>query len=181
MKKLLTTIAVVVTATCIHAATFTWSMTNIMQPADATSMATVGWLAGWYDNSSGSTLATVTALLEAGKMSEAYAAATYTAATTALGTTQVRVNSSGNGSYSTGESASGFMVVFDATTAADATHYIITDSKTSGAVNAAGSNISLAYGKASNYGWTAAAVPEPTSGLLMLLGMAGLALKRKRA
>ena len=26
-----------------------------------------------------------------------------------------------------------------------------------------------------------AAVPEPTSGLLMLLGMAGLALKRKRA
>lgn len=31
-------------------------------------------------------------------------------------------------------------------------------------------------------GWyTAAAVPEPTSGLLMLLGMAGLALKRRRA
>ena len=28
-------------------------------------------------------------------------------------------------------------------------------------------------------GWTA--VPEPTSGLLLLLGMAGLALKRKRA
>lgn len=30
-------------------------------------------------------------------------------------------------------------------------------------------------------GWTAVAVPEPTSGLLMLLGLAGLALKRKRA
>ena len=30
-------------------------------------------------------------------------------------------------------------------------------------------------------GWAAAAVPEPTSGLLLLLGMAGLALKRKRA
>ena len=29
--------------------------------------------------------------------------------------------------------------------------------------------------------WSTAAVPEPTSGLLMLLGMAGLALKRKRA
>lgn len=29
--------------------------------------------------------------------------------------------------------------------------------------------------------WQAAAVPEPTSGLLMLLGLAGLALKRKRA
>ena len=29
--------------------------------------------------------------------------------------------------------------------------------------------------------WSSAAVPEPTSGLLMLLGMAGLALRRRRA
>ena len=29
--------------------------------------------------------------------------------------------------------------------------------------------------------WATAAVPEPTSGLLLLLGVAGLALKRKRA
>lgn len=29
--------------------------------------------------------------------------------------------------------------------------------------------------------WSTAAIPEPTSGLLMLLGMAGLALRRKRA
>ena len=36
------------------------------------------------------------------------------------------------------------------------------------------------FGTAIN-GWTAVAVPEPTSGLLLLLGVAGLALKRKRA
>ena len=44
-------------------------------------------------------------------------------------------------------------------------------------------NLATAYlsgtSTASIGGWTA--VPEPTSGLLMLLGMAGLALKRKRA
>ena len=34
---------------------------------------------------------------------------------------------------------------------------------------------------AAAYGWTAAPVPEPTSGLMLLLGAAGLALKRKRA
>ena len=41
----------------------------------------------------------------------------------------------------------------------------------------------LSLGTAIPAGWTVSgsAVPEPTSGLLMLLGMAGLALRRKRA
>ena len=44
---------------------------------------------------------------------------------------------------------------------------------------AAALDISAGYAGA---GWyTTAAVPEPTSGLLMLLGMAGLALRRRRA
>jgi hypothetical protein len=30
-------------------------------------------------------------------------------------------------------------------------------------------------------GWATAAVPEPTSAMLLLLGMAGLALRRRRA
>ena len=181
MKKILTLIGVVALATCANAASFTWSMTNIMQPDDNTAMAGVGWSAAWFDNSSGTTLATITALLEAGNLTGAYDAATYTANTTALGTVQVRVNSSGNGNYSQGQVAEGFMIVFDAADVADAENYIITDSKTSGAVNAAGSNISIAYGKAENYGWQAVAVPEPTSGLLMLVGLAGLALRRRRA
>jgi len=44
-----------------------------------------------------------------------------------------------------------------------------------------GSNTSIAQSSLAT-GWTqVGAVPEPTSGLLMLLGMAGLALRRKRA
>ena len=39
-------------------------------------------------------------------------------------------------------------------------------------------DVSAGYSSA---GWYAASVPEPTSGLLMLLGMAGLALRRRRA
>ncbi len=181
MKKILTIVGVVALAVSANAASFTWSMTNIMQPSDNTAMASVGWSAAWFDNSSGTTLATITALLEAGNLADAYDAATYTAKTTALGTAQVRVNSSGNGNYTQGEVAEGFMVDFDAANAADAQNYIITDSKKSGAVNAAGSNISIAYGKSENYGWNAVAVPEPTSGLLMLVGLAGLALRRRRA
>lgn len=39
----------------------------------------------------------------------------------------------------------------------------------------------MAFAPGSAGAWTAAAVPEPTSALLLLLGVAGLALKRKRA
>ncbi len=42
-----------------------------------------------------------------------------------------------------------------------------------------GTHISMTASAASSATWTA--VPEPTSGLLMLLGMAGLALRRRRA
>ena len=43
-------------------------------------------------------------------------------------------------------------------------------------------NPDTTVGKAGSAGaWTQSAVPEPTSGLLLLLGVAGLALKRKRA
>ena len=42
-----------------------------------------------------------------------------------------------------------------------------------------GSHISMTASAASSATWTA--VPEPTSGLLMLLGVAGLALRRRRA
>ena len=37
------------------------------------------------------------------------------------------------------------------------------------------------YGTGADMSWQTAAVPEPTSGLLLLLGVAGLALRRRRA
>ena len=57
----------------------------------------------------------------------------------------------------------------------DAYSYSIDAGSTSGAL------AKSASGGWQGAGWYAQSVPEPTSGLLMLLGVAGLALKRKRA
>ena len=71
------------------------------------------------------------------------------------------------------------MVLFDAATYGAATEFkyaevpdvvFVTANKTA--------NFTTALSGAS---WTAVAVPEPTSGLLMLVGLAGLALRRRRA
>ncbi len=85
--------------------------------------------------------------------------------------------------YGNPETITGYFVLFDTAdaNAAEFAYVSATMDATTGAT--AGQNAMMSFGdvtatqNAAN--WTA--VPEPTSGLLMLLGMAGLALRRKRA
>ncbi len=92
----------------------------------------------------------------------------------------------GKGEQDNGTTVSYFAVVYDAATIADAKNYIISAVK-SVTTTEAGANANLGFGAMSssaasnlfkNSTWTA--VPEPTSGLLALLGFAGLALRRRR-
>ena len=76
-----------------------------------------------------------------------------------------------------------YAVVFDTETITDASNYIVT-SVASGKTRDNSSSLNTNYniGSQSSATWNSVApVPEPTSGLLMLIGMAGLALRRKRA
>ena len=183
MKKLVMLIAVAVAAVGVQAATLSWNMTNVLAP-----------------DGSDAAVGTLVALYAAGtEYDHAKAVAgtiepTYSTTTVASGTTgAVRAAQSGLGSYSTGDTASFYAVVYDATSIAGASNYVVSDVM-SATVGSTGANISLAYGSmkatttankfknALDAGWTdASGTPEPTSGLLLLVGAGLLGLRRKRA
>ena len=75
-----------------------------------------------------------------------------------------------------------YWVLIDNNEAVDADHFFAVTTINKGVTFNANSSVAVtASWNASQFSTYAAAVPEPTSGLLMLLGIAGLALRRKRA
>lgn len=183
MKKLVMFIAVAVAAVGVQAATLSWTITNVIGP-----------------DGNDAPVGTYVALFAAGteydhaKAVSGELAPTYSATAVAMGTTgATRANQTGVGSYSAGDTASFYAVVYDSTSIAGASKYVVSDA-ISATVGASGANISLAFGSmkgtttgnrfknALDAGWTAASgTPEPTSGLLLLIGAGILGLRRKRA
>ena len=177
MKKLLIIAAVAMAATVSHAASVSWSVNNIQSSPDTAVAA--GWLVQIYSASTEFNYANA----KAGTIS-ALDSGTSVAAGTIFKATGTF------GDYAANAAVNTYAVIFDAATVADAKNYIVS-SVVEKSIPASGANVSVAFGnmggtatsnKFLGQSWTPAeAVPEPTSGLLMLMGLAGLALKRKRA
>ncbi len=191
MKKLMLVAAVLGLAASVHAASASWQVTNIYKVGSTSSSTTADRVAaGTYygylitvagdltvskvtsELASKATVADVVGYLDSIK--------TASSATTAAGKIAKDVTLTlADGSYNM------FSVILDSTNGdpLTASNYVIGDTVSATVTSVGDSAISSFNAKtltttASN--WTAAAAPEPTSGLLLLLGVAGLALKRKR-
>ena len=183
MKKLMILAAAVVTTVAANAAAITWGSGTITLPGgDTAGKDAVTAYLFMVDKSTYDTFAAYT---DATKLSDDI----YSAYKGSLGSADATKTSSKKGAatlnsgadyasgnyyavvlYTATESATDYWMGNYATASIESTMDVSVENL---ATNLGGSGSATA--------WSSAAVPEPTSGLLLLLGMAGLALKRKRA
>jgi hypothetical protein len=187
MKKILIIVATFAISAYVHAATYNWSAYNnyFADTGDNDLTGTV-----YLFDANMYTVASVTAALSQSDTSVlntslgsavlSYAA--FNASGTSLG-------GNGIGSNSDGSSATMYAIVISE----DGKNYWSSDEVTVALTDAikGGGEAVFNFGSVDGVEWTAmstkpidpesGAVPEPTSGLLMLLGVAGLALRRKQA
>ena len=190
MKKLLVAMAVAMAAALAQAASVSWSVSGLKDSKGNDMTSGAGYVF-CTKGSSATTVAEVTAALT-GK--SAAQVKTYLE-DNSLMALKGDVRSDGSISVSgvdlatsgVPEKQSGtqlFVVIVDDDSFGDDTHYVITSTSSSVKTPAATTTNTAIFGISNSAtlnpnNWTAA--PEPTSGLLLLLGIAGLALKRKRA
>ena len=189
MKKLMIALAAVAVAAVAQAASINWTVAaNSWYLSDGTTKAGMGTTVYLINAASWDTIETA---IKGG-------ATSFTTADTGILAVGATANAKGLISESTATSTSLIAgtsydfayLVFDTTDASDV-KYFASASLAKAAydpTDATYSETTKITFMAAQYttstlsgGWQSAAVPEPTSGLLMLLGMAGLALRRKRA
>ena len=177
----------------VSASTVKWSVTNVYKQGSDTSQTANKAAAGSYyvmcflADAGGSTAsglkylaqADAAELASAGKVSDLAAKATYAGTLTGKG---AYLSSDYDGGWAGGNTVNIYAIVFDATTAASATHYQVASGSYTYEDAAEDKTIGLNMKTAAwaDVGSGGGDVPEPTSAMLMLLGVAGLALRRKQ-
>ena len=177
MKKLIVVMAAIAIFGPVSAASFNWKCSSDwVTTSDASEGGDYAGYSVYVFNSGVTSLAALTAALDSGTVS---------ALGDSIGSGTITDDAFDiSGSAEATDKLGVFAVILD--TASAGGHYTtidfgevtLTDAHKAGAiVNFYNSELYLG----SPASWSTVAAPEPTSGLLLILGMAGLALRRKRA
>ena len=188
MKKILLSAAIVISAAISYGATVSWTMTNVQQ--DGTAVNGVMYVFADSVVSRASILAlagtgadAVNAFLDTATSKAAW---TVSAGTGTMATSYSSKPTNESLGISDSTAYDFFAVVFNTSTITDDSEFYVTALKENVMTASGSSNKVIGFGNQSvpsnaEGAWNAVAVPEPTSGLLMLVGLAGLALRRRRA
>ena len=179
MKKLMFMLAAVAVAACTQAASVSWTCTNVK---DGSGNAIDG--IAYFVNAATLSQETLATYTKASDFTTALSGMySYTPSTAGKYTSAAVENATLGLTDATASQA--YLVIFDTATITDSSNYYVTEVKSFDALGGTETQ-QVKWGSQSTPSqaagaWKAVNVPEPTSGLLMLLGMAGLALRRKRA
>ena len=179
MKKLMFMLAAVAVAACTQAASVSWTCTNVK---DGSGNAIDG--IAYFVNAATLSQETLATYTKASDFTTALSGMySYTPSTAGKYTSAAVENATLGLTDATASQA--YLVIFDTATITDSSNYYVTEVK-SFDTYAGTMTQNVKWGSQSTASqaagaWTAVSVPEPTSGLLMLIGMAGLALRRRRA
>ena len=181
MKKLMFALAAVAMGFAAQAGTVSWSMTNVYL-GNTTDLASgcIGYLLVGDDLS-----APVSAITDVDS-AKSFVAANNTYGGSAIGDASGKFTVSGYGDYVSAAGVTVYGIVFNAATIDDATQFYVSKSTKTFDVPGSGEGaVTLGTQKTNSQSaanWHAMGeVPEPTSGLLMLVGLGALALRRRRA
>ena len=179
MKKLIMFAAAFCVAAVTQAATVQWSASNIAySSAQADSAKYTAYL---IDNGIGgySDAASAFAALKSDGTSASGVIHSISGLTVASG--KLAFNATGtlnnDPGYSAGDKITAWTIIVDNTSAANASNYMFAEKLNAGVNNSL--KLAVAAGTQASNTWVP--VPEPTSGLLMLVGLGALALRRRRA
>ena len=194
MRKIMITAAAIVVAAIANAAAVNWQSGTIYVAADAagttgTSRANAGTrlVTAYLFALTAEEYATASAMDTAALYAQyitGNVAPTGTKTTSALGVANITQSGLADGSDAAPVTAYGLVLYVDTATAASYDNvdaFVKSYVGTTTWQDTTGGAFSNLAAEQANWTVIGTAVPEPTSGLLLLLGMAGLALKRKRA
>ena len=188
MKKLMIALVATVFAAVANAASIQWGTSADLQNPDGSPADGSGYVTMYLFSVDAATYATLTAGGESGvsaKVWETYGSSLASATDSYVDDGMGQIMIADPNTYGVGDTAyAATLLVYDE--GSGATHYIGNAAAFTFAadISDAVSELDTFIGGSAGSMSTAvtwAAVPEPTSGLLMLLGVAGLALRRKRA